>query len=486
MHIRKPLSAIALLLAFAPCLLAQTKSLYDYQDLSHLFYQKQKDSLKKAWACPDLYKERATQKKYKEIWDERTEFLTHAIADDDYVHEGDLFNYIDGIINQLVAANRDVVPVKPFLLIDRSPTVNAYSPGGHILAVNLGLITFAKSREELALVIAHELSHDILNHAENAMKQRAEWLTSDDYKKSLNAVLDSKYERLSRLKKVLETYSFSRSKHQRYHESEADSLAIVLLKKSNIDFDAACFLRLDSADIQYRQPLKSPLKNYFTSYHLTVEDAWTQKRSKGLSSRNYNFRGDTTGIDDSLKTHPDCAIRYAQTLRRSTPNARQTAIPANLKDKANKMLLWNMYNNGNLTPCLYRILLEKDNGNTDSWYDFMLSNIFSGLYYSDKELHRFAAIGVIPKEYISREYYDLQTMLEQMPRESLQQYCQTLQEAGFWKTMPPAERSLKSLMYTLALDPDNSDKNKARAAKEFTTGNSASMYCEFATSFEKK
>jgi len=57
---------------------------------------------------------------------------------------------------------------------------------------------------------------------------------------------DSKYERLSRLKKVLEGYSFSRGRHQRYHESDADSLAIVLLKKSNIAFNAAYFLRLDA------------------------------------------------------------------------------------------------------------------------------------------------------------------------------------------------------------------------------------------------
>jgi hypothetical protein len=33
------------------------------------------------------------------------------------------------------------------------------------------------------------------------MKQRADWLTSEEYKNSLNDILDSKYERLTRLKK---------------------------------------------------------------------------------------------------------------------------------------------------------------------------------------------------------------------------------------------------------------------------------------------
>jgi hypothetical protein len=50
-------------------------------------------------------------------------------------------------------------------------------------------------------------------------------------KKTVNAVLDSKYERYTRLKKVFEEYSFNRTKHSRYHEGDADSLAVVLLKK---------------------------------------------------------------------------------------------------------------------------------------------------------------------------------------------------------------------------------------------------------------
>jgi hypothetical protein len=484
------MTALKTLLA-ACCLLilsglqAQTKTLYNYQELSHLYYEKQKDSLKRAWACPVLYKDKATQKKYKEFWDDRTAFITEAISHDSYVHEKDVVNYIEGIIDQLVQANKQLLPVRPFLLIDRSPSVNAYSIGENIIAVNLGLISFAQTREELALVIAHELSHNILQHTDNAMKQKAEWLTSEEYKKSLDAVLDSKYERLSRLKKVLEGYSFNRSRHQRYHESEADSLAITLLKKSNIPFNAAYFLRLDSSDIQYQQPLKRPLKNYLVAYQLPFEDVWTTKRSKGLSTRAYNFNNTGT-IDDSLKTHPDCADRYIRTLSRSTPNAKYTPIPAVIKDKATKMLIWNMYYNMSLTPCLYRILQEKDKGNTDEWYDFMVNNIFSALYYADRGLHRFNAIGITPKEYISRNYFELQTLFEQIPRDDLEQVCKTFQNEGFWKDMTPAEKGLKNLMYTLALDPDDSDKNKAKAAKEFKANNTASMYCEFADDFEKK
>jgi hypothetical protein len=464
----------------------QTNSLYSYQDLSHLYYQAQKDSLKKAWVCPDVFKERDTQKKLREFWDARTENITDAIIHDDYVHDQDVYSYVAGIVRQISAANPQYVSFNDLVLIDRSSSVNAYTVGGHVLAVNLGLIVFSRTREELALAIAHEMSHDILNHFQNGMEERAAWLTSDDYKKSLHDVLSSKYDRLTRLHQVLENFTFSRSRHQRYHESEADSLAVILLKKSNISFDARYFLHLDSSDDDYLQRLQQPLRTYFTAYQLPYEDAWTTRRSHGLSTRSYNF-SDTSAIADSVKTHPDCPERFKTTSHWTSANPQSTPIPAAVRDKANKMLIWNIYTSGALTPCLYRILLQKDKGAKDPWYDFMISNIFYGLYYADRQLNRFNAIGIIPKEYISRDYYALQTLLEQIPRDNLRQSCETFGKEPFWTSLPGPERNFKDLMNIMTLDTEDlNQKQLAKAAHDFTTGNANSMYCEFADEIQKK
>ncbi len=75
-------------------------------------------------------------------------------------------------------------------------------------------------------------------------------VTSTEYKNSLNAVLNSKYERLTHLKKVYEGFSFSRSKHNRYHEGDADSLAMLIKQdlkgaltfESVIDCNSSAFL----------------------------------------------------------------------------------------------------------------------------------------------------------------------------------------------------------------------------------------------------
>ncbi len=465
---------------------AQTKNLYAYQELSNIYYGKQKDSLSKNWVCPVVSQNKATQKKYKEIWDSRTSFVTDAIAGNNFIHEQEIYQYISDIIAQIAKGNSDVMETAPLLLIDRSASVNAYATGGNLVAVNLGLISYAQTREDIALVIAHELSHNILHHAENAMKEKAEWLTSDEYNASLQSVLSSKYERFSRLKKVLEGYSFNRSRHQRYHESDADSLAIVLLNNSHIAYEPSFFLRLDSADNNYQQPLKKSLATYFGAYGLPYEESWQQKRSRGLSTRNYSFK-DTTGVADSLKTHPDCIERYRNTLSQATPGARLTPVPAAIRGKANKMLIWNMFDGLSLMPCLYRVLQEKDNGNTDEWYDMMMYNIFSGLYYSDKQLNRFNAIGITQKEYISQNYYELQTALEQMPRETMAEYCHHLSGMNFWQNMPADAKALRTLFNTLNFNIEAGEsKDKDEAARLFTNANASSMYCEFADHFKKK
>lgn len=486
MYCNKPLLTALLVIFCVTCVFSQNSDLYSYQQLSHLFYQKQLDSLKKAWVCPEIYKEKAVQKKYREIWDERTNQVARYFTNDNYVYDRDIYQYIQDIINQLAKANPQLITVKPLLLLDRSASANAYATGSNLIAVNLGMISFVQSREELAMVIAHELSHNILEHATFAMQQKAEWLASDEYKESLNAVLESKYGRLTRLKKIYENYSFDRSRHQRFKESEADSLAIVMVKKSNLAFDAVFFRRLDSSDMEYKLPLQKPLDAYLTPYGLPFENAWMQKRSKGLSTRAYNFADTSNRLQDSLKTHPDCEERYNKTLAATTPNATFTPVPAHLRDKANKMLIWNIYCNGNLASCLYRVLLEKDKGNTDAWYDFMVHNVFAGLCYADKDLNRFNAIGVMQKELIATNYYQLQTMMEQMPRESLGVYSKTLQTAAFWSKMSRNEIGLKNFLYALSWETDNTEKGKAQVAKVFLNDYSASPYSEFAAPFSKK
>jgi hypothetical protein len=476
-------SITSLILIIWKPLFSQSTWHYPYQQLSHQYYIKTIDSLKKEWVCPIVFSDKEPQKLFKETFDSRTAFLTSAFNARAYLYDAQIISYLEGIIAELKKNSPELYEAKPLILIDRSAAVNAYAMGDGILSVNLGLLNFVQSREELALILAHELGHNLMKHSFNAMYARAEWFTSDKYKDLVKSVLDSEYERYTRLKKIVENVKFDRTRHQRYNEKEADSLAVAVIKKANFTFYPSFFLRLDSADLVYRNPLSKPIAQYFNALGADFDSSWTKSKSRGLSVKAYNF-SENKAIQDSLKTHPDCIERYNVYKEQANPG-QLNPIPADIKDKVVRGLIWNMFDDRRITACIYRTLLEKDRGKLDPWYDFMLFNSVAILYLMDQKLERFLGIAVKPKEFISEDYFKLQTALEQIPREQLKDLAKNIYNAPFRSRLSPEEGALMALINTLALTDEVDEKEKALALKKFNQDYPNSMYREFSEFFKK-
>lgn len=433
---------------------AQSVSTYD--QLSSTFYLKRKDSLKKSFKCPEQFTKKETQKKFKEIWDSRTDFLFESIGNDQFLAQPEMYKYTYTLLQEIISGNKQLFPNAPFLLIDRSSSVNAYAMGNNIIAVNIGLLAFVQTREELSLVLAHELAHNALKHPENSMIDRAELLTSEKYKKELDEIGKSTYGKYSKLIKILNGYSFSRAKHNRYHEEEADSMAQVLLMNSKIAYDPKIFLRLDSADYTYKQDLKKNVGDYFTKGEIVLEETWLKKGGRGLSTKKYNFKD--LALNDSLKTHPDCIDRYKFIVRKAPAGKfSETPLPTNMVNDANECIIWWNVINNNLTAAMYRIFLEQDKGNTKIWYENMSSLVLNRLYNADKKFERFNAVNVEKKELISNKYFELQTLFEQIPREKLEMICSAELNKQCWQDSKPDSKSLKAIFkninFTAPLTP---------------------------------
>ena len=77
----------------------------------------------------------------------------------------------------LSSGHRKTVTVTPMEICDhpiellRDPTVNAFADGSAIY-VTTGMLGFVESREELALVIGHEMAHNTRNHMRSKMANR--------------------------------------------------------------------------------------------------------------------------------------------------------------------------------------------------------------------------------------------------------------------------------------------------------------------------
>lgn len=97
--------------------------------------------------------------------------------DPDYLDDPVLLAYVQSLWDPLVAASRQQGHIGPDtgpafaweLFLVRARSVNAFAlPGGHV-GVHLGLIALTESPDELASVLAHELSHVTQRHIARGM-----------------------------------------------------------------------------------------------------------------------------------------------------------------------------------------------------------------------------------------------------------------------------------------------------------------------------
>ena len=102
--------------------------------------------------------------------------------DPDYIDDPVLLEYVNTIWQALLAAARASGEISPELdqrfawqvMLGRDRTVNAFALPGGYLGLHLGLISVVTSRDELASVLAHELSHVTQRHISRLISKQGE------------------------------------------------------------------------------------------------------------------------------------------------------------------------------------------------------------------------------------------------------------------------------------------------------------------------
>jgi predicted Zn-dependent protease len=102
--------------------------------------------------------------------------------DPDYLDDPVLGEYVQGIWQPLLTAARQRGDLTPELderfawqiMLGRDRTVNAFALPGGYLGVNLGLLAVVSSRDELASVLGHEMSHVTQRHISRLMSKSSQ------------------------------------------------------------------------------------------------------------------------------------------------------------------------------------------------------------------------------------------------------------------------------------------------------------------------
>lgn len=181
------------------------------------------------------------------------------------IDDQEVLDLVTKLSGALVSEARKELDVPYRIHVTADSMVNAFAlPGGHII-LPAGLLVFAKSSDEVAGVLAHELAHVTERHS----VQQA--LTGIGLGMVLQAVLGDASEIVRFF--VASGANLLTNKHSRDHERDADRVGFAYLNRANIKSGglADFFGRLATLHDQRDGRLSGRLKAMFSTHPVTAE-----------------------------------------------------------------------------------------------------------------------------------------------------------------------------------------------------------------------
>ncbi len=369
---------------------------YDFATLGSKKYADKIKQLEK-FVVPKYYTDKSAQAWYDEFLTSRNKSLLASFKNNEILYDTILLDKCNTILKRMSFANSTFKFDTIKLYINRSIVANAACYGEGTIMINLGLFLWVDNDDELALVLGHEIAHQLLNHSDSRMQKTIATLTSDEFKEELKDIKKADYGRYDRFKNLMKGITIESGKHSRYKESEADSLGVILCRNAKFDITNAAkvLLKFDYVDDLFKSNKLYTLKDFFTTTTIDFSLFTTKPKYNGLSGANVTMNADKD--IDSIKTHPDCKKRYESIIRKSTiPNIVCCTSLDNsytqFKEKAMLEIVRYLYENNSIGYCTHLSLFALKNNYNPLFYKNMLSSCFSKIYYNDINLKRFNSV----------------------------------------------------------------------------------------------
>lgn len=241
-----------------------------------------------------------------------TEFI-EKVDDGHFVQDAFYDERINTLFKQIVAANAEYKGLEDSrILLSFADVPNAYAMGDGFVVVYLPLLARVGNEYELAFIICHELSHNLLNHPQGGLQDYARVNTSKEIKQKTREIEKKKYNKTEVASGLYRDIIYSNRKKHRGVEYQADSLGFVLYKNAFAGKEAMALnslARLDVMDKEQDSLLPADYEKLFTSEKQPFKPEWLS--GDEISSYKYDKSLKFWQID-SLKTHPDCQLRAAR------------------------------------------------------------------------------------------------------------------------------------------------------------------------------
>lgn len=180
--------------------------------------------------------------------------------------------------------NKENLLPKYEISIIKNPSVDCYGLGGGIVVMHSGLLDHLQSEDEIAIMIAHELAHEIQQHSYK--KLNSSFLTQIGASLISGTVSDEdKYKQLYLSAFGVTSSAFGGMKFDKKDDMEADKLAMTIISKAGYNPMAVMaivnkleqlqssgqkitFLEVHPYTRQKHEEIQKGLEKYYNKYYL--------------------------------------------------------------------------------------------------------------------------------------------------------------------------------------------------------------------------
>ncbi|MFK8007459.1 MAG: M48 family metallopeptidase [Saprospiraceae bacterium] len=357
------------------------------------------------------------RKELEDFYQTRFENTRDKLYNGHFLFQDSINQYFDQILLKILAANPKARRTRDVrLFLSRYYWPNASCLGEGTLIMNIGLLRRLENESQVAFILAHELAHLILDHVDTAVHKRVAKLNSSQARKVIRDMKKERYNANQQADEFFKDVVFDHREHSRNHESEADSLAIILLEGTVYDLNQGIRVLeiLDEIDKEKYPEIK--LKENFNSPDYPFRSRWMMKETGLSMAKSDDFAWDS----DSLKTHPDCQDRIVR-LKRIIPanyESGQLNVQTNMAFEslvriADFEMVASTYEIGNYGRALYYCLQLLEKYPDNAWLRATVGISFFDIYVA-QENHELRDYVDLPSKKYKEDYRGLMQFIQNL------------------------------------------------------------------------
>jgi len=350
---------------------------------------------------PSTYK-----KDYQECYGERWKNIEQKFTQQEIYTAADAQAYLDRLVAEIVK-NNPMLNGHPFhCYFSRSAIPNASYIGEGIILFNMGLFYRLADESEAVFILCHEISHCYLQHPEKSIGKYVTTINSDEVQAELRKIKGSEYQKRGRLESLVKGLTFGSRRHSRDHESEADSLAVILMQHTPFApaGSLATLQLLDGID-KNDFNTEGALRQAFDSKEYPFKKKWVA-REEGLLGGHAHLSEDQEQAD-SLKTHPDCSKRIVALRPLVGAGGRRfvmdSATFVRLQEQFRYEVIEYAYTSNHYTEGLFLALQLQKTRDGDAYLVSRTGKLLLGMYNAQKG-HTLSKVVDLPAPYYPENY----------------------------------------------------------------------------------